>query len=55
MKVRVEEVGKSEGHPVTGWIRVEFMAISPGPKGSRLPTGLSLRKSLRNQLRRKGK
>jgi hypothetical protein len=36
--MRVEEVGKSEGLSVMERIQV---AISPDPKGGRLPTGLS--------------
>lgn len=36
----VEEVGESECHPVTGWIRVQDL---PGTKVSRLPTGVESR------------
>jgi hypothetical protein len=35
--VWVKEVGESKGHPGMGWIRVQDL---PGPKGSRLPTGV---------------
>ena len=38
----VEEVGESECHPVMGWIRVQDL---PGPKGSRLPTGVESREA----------
>ncbi len=34
--------GRSQGHSVMGWIRVETL---PGPQGSRRPSGASLRES----------
>jgi hypothetical protein len=37
---RVKDVGKSECHPVMGWIRVQDL---PGMKMSRLPTGVESR------------
>jgi len=42
MAVRVEEWGKSKGHPVTGWIGVE---IASHAKAGRLPLGLSSQES----------
>jgi len=45
-------VGKSEGRPVTGRIRV---VTSPGAKARRLPCGVSAREPERNRYRRCGK
>ena len=38
----VKEVGKSEGHPVMGWIRVQTL---PDTKVGRLPTGVESRET----------
>jgi len=45
MEARVKEGGESEGRPVMGRIGIEPMASSSRAKASRLPPGLSLRKS----------
>lgn len=45
MRVRVQEDGKSECRAVTAGIEV---ATLPCPKGSRLPSSLSLQENLRN-------
>src|SRR5215475_6626534 len=47
-------VGKSEGHPVVGWIRVApvVWATSPDAQAGRLPCGVSARESRRNRHRR---
>jgi hypothetical protein len=39
-ELRVEEDGKSEGHPVVGWIEVASQkeATSPHAKAGRLPS-----------------
>jgi hypothetical protein len=42
-------VGKSEGRPVMGWIRV---ATSPDAQAGRLPCGVSAREPRRNRYRR---
>ena len=47
MEVRAWDVGRSEGRPVMGRIRV---AASPGTKVSPRPTGASLRESMENTL-----
>jgi hypothetical protein len=47
MEVRAWDVGKSEGRPVVGRIRV---SMSPGTKVSPRPTGASLRESMENAL-----
>lgn len=53
------EVGKSESHPVMGWIEVEVHMLSNQHhqtcKGSRRPTGALVRDNLDNLLRRKRK
>jgi hypothetical protein len=53
--VRAGEDGKSEGHPVMGWIGVEPKATSPHAKAGRRPSGLSSQESLINLLRREGR
>ena len=47
-------VGKSEGHPVIGWIRVApvVWATSPDAQAGRLPCGVSAREPWRNRYRR---
>ena len=52
MEVRAWEVGRGEGRPVMGRIRV---AASPGTKVSPRPTGASLRESMENTLNGKSK
>ena len=47
MKVRAWDVGRSEGRPVMGRIRV---ATSPGTKVSPRPTGASLRERMHTAL-----
>ncbi len=47
MKVRAWDVGKSEGRPVIGRIRVSML---PGTKVSPRPTGASLRESMHTAL-----
>jgi hypothetical protein len=47
MEVRACEVGRSQGRPVMGRIRV---AASPGTKVSPRPTGASLRERMENTL-----
>ena len=47
MEVRAWEVGRSQGRPVMGRIRV---AASPGTKVSPRPTGASLRERMENTL-----
>jgi len=42
-------VGKSEGHPVMGWI---WVATSPDAQAGWLPCGVSARESWRNRYRR---
>ena len=49
MEVRAWEVGRSEGRPVMGRIRV---STSPGTKVSPRPTGASLRERVQIQLKR---
>jgi hypothetical protein len=50
-------VGKSERHPVMGWIRVApvVWATSPAAQAGRLPYGVSAREPRRNRYRRCGK
>src|SRR3954470_1883912 len=52
MEVRAWEVGRSEGRPVMGRIRV---GASPGTKVSPRPTGASLRERMENTLNGKSK
>ena len=52
MEVRAWDVGKSEGRPVMGRIRV---SMSPGTKVSPRPTGAFLRESMENTLNGKSK
>jgi hypothetical protein len=47
--VRVKEDGKSEGHSVMEWIRIEPPAILSYAKAGRLPSGLSSQESLSNR------
>jgi RNA-directed DNA polymerase len=50
MELRVEEDGKSECQPVTGWIGiVALMPTSSHAKAGRLPSGLLSRENLRNR------
>jgi len=52
MEVRAWDVGRSEGRPVMGWIRVSTL---PGAKVSPRPTGASLRERMENTLNGKSK
>jgi len=51
MGVRVKEDGKSERHPVIGWIGVAGNPTSHHAQASRLPSGLLSRESLANHLK----
>ena len=46
--VREWEDGRSECHPVMGWIGVEHLATSPHAQAGRRPSGLSSQESLTN-------
>jgi hypothetical protein len=52
MGLWVKENGKSEGHPVMGWIGVVTLLSA---KAGRLPCGLSSREHLRKRYRRKSR
>jgi len=55
MRMRAEEIGKSECHPVTGWIWIAAQTNIIQPEREQTSDGSFLTKSLKNLERRKSK